>query len=164
MTTLSPRVLKSYSDWSNCSDPFLGHFNWCQSSMKCPISVLCHIKSNGELFESLIFTKCLGNCLLTPSTISFILLGHPLFFLHLSSNAFPDIELVGRIEKKNLKKNHKKSRNSRPRYPRTTLKVNIHIFGLTKCTIYCEKCSCFCSCFSLCCYYAHFSDKKNYFK
>ena len=32
-------------------------------------------------------------------------------------------------------------------YPRTTLKVNIHIFGLTKCTIYCKKCSCFCSCF-----------------
>ena len=55
--------------------------------------------------------------------------------------------VVGRIEKKN-----KKSRN------RTTLKVNIHIFGFTKCTIYYEKCSCFCSCFSLCCYYAHFSD------
>ena len=49
------------------------------------------------------------------------------------------------------KKNHKKSRNSRPSYPRTTLKVNIHIFWLTKCTIYCEKCSCFCFCFSLCC-------------
>ena len=24
-----------------------------------------------------------------------------------------------------------------------TLKVNIHIFGLTKCTIYCKKCFCF---------------------
>ena len=35
------------------------------------------------------------------------------------------------------------SRNRRPWYPRTTLKVNIHIFGLTKCTIYCEECSCF---------------------
>ena len=80
--------------------------------------------------------------------------GHPLFFLRLPSNAFPDIGSVGRIEKKN----HKKSRNSRPWYPKTTLKVNIHIFGSTKCTIYCEKCSCFCSCFSLCCYYAHFSD------
>ena len=55
-----------------------------------------------------------------------------------------------------LKKNQKESRNSRPWYPRTTLKVNIHI--LTKCKLYCEKCSCFCSCFSLCCYYAHFSD------
>ena len=41
------------------------------------------------------------------------------------------------------KKNHKKSRNRRPWYPRMTLKVNIHIFGLTKCTIYCKKCSCF---------------------
>ena len=60
-------------------------------------------------------------------------------------------------EKKKLKKNHKKSRNRRPWYPRTTLKVNIHIFGLTKCTIYCKKCSCLCSCFSLCCYYAHFA-------
>ena len=42
-------------------------------------------------------------------------------------------------KKKNLKKNHKKSRNSRPWYPTTTLKVNIHIFGLTKCSIYYEK-------------------------
>ena len=41
------------------------------------------------------------------------------------------------------KKNHKKSRNRRPWYPRMTFKVNIHIFGLTKCTIYCKKCSCF---------------------
>ena len=67
---------------------------------------------------------------------------------------------VGRSDwkKKPKKENHKKSRNSRPWFLRTTLKVNIHIFGLTKCTIYCEKCSCFCSCFSLCCYYAHFSD------
>ena len=71
---------------------------------------------------------------------------------------------IGRIErKKPKKKNHNKSWNSWPWYPRTTLKVNIHIFGSTKCTIYCEKCSCFCFCFSLCCYYAHFSDEKNYF-
>ena len=34
-----------------------------------------------------------------------------------------------------------------------TFKVNIYIFGLTKCTIYCKKCSCCCSSFSLCCYY-----------
>ena len=41
-----------------------------------------------------------------------------------------------RLKKKKLKKKvHKKSRNSRPWYPRTMLKVNIHIFGLTKCTI-----------------------------
>ena len=57
----------------------------------------------------------------------------------LASNAFPDIESVGRIEKKTKKQNHKKSRNRRPWYPRTTLKVNIHIFGLTNCTIYCKK-------------------------
>ena len=76
----------------------------------------------------------------------------PLLFL-LASNAFPDIGTVGRIEKKN----HKKSRNMRPWFP-MTLKVNIHIFGSTKCTIYRKKCSCFCSCFSLRCYYAHFSD------
>ena len=56
---------------------------------------------------------------------------------------------VGRIEKKkNLKKNHKKSPNRRPWYPGMTLKVNIYIFGLTKCTTYCKKCSCCFSCFS----------------
>ena len=48
--------------------------------------------------------------------------------------------LVGRIEKKKPKtKNHKKSRNRRPWYPRMALKVTIHIFGLTKCTICCKK-------------------------
>ena len=45
---------------------------------------------------------------------------------------------VGLKKKKGRRKqNHKKSLNSRPWYPRTTLKVNIHIFGLTKCTMYC---------------------------
>ena len=39
------------------------------------------------------------------------------FFFQLALNAFPDIGLVGRIEKKKLKKNHKKSRNRRPWYP-----------------------------------------------
>ena len=29
--------------------------------------------------------------------------------------------------------------NRRPCYPRMTFKVNIYIFGLTKCTISCEK-------------------------
>ena len=62
---------------------------------------------------------------------------------------------VGRSD---WKKNQKKSRNRRPWYPKITLKVDIYIFGLTKCTIYCKKCSCFCSCFALCCYYAQFSD------
>ena len=32
------------------------------------------------------------------------------------------------------------------------LNTGFTVFGLTKCTIYCKKCSCFCSCFSLCCY------------
>ena len=51
--------------------------------------------------------------------------------------------ILGRsVGLKSKKNTNKKSRNSRPWYPRTTLKVNIHIFGLTKCTIYCEKCSC----------------------
>ena len=56
------------------------------------------------------------------------------FFLRLPSNAFPDIGSVGRIEKKkNLKQNHKKSRNSRPWYPRTKENVqytvkNVHVF------------------------------------
>ena len=87
------------------------------------------------------------------------------FFLRLPSNSFPDIGSVGRIEKKKpTKKNHKKSRNSRPLYPRTTLKVNIHIFGLTKCTIYCENCSCFCSCFSLCCLLCSFFRLKELFQ
>ena len=87
-------------------------------------------------------------------------LKRPLYFrgkpspFFLPSNVFPDIGSVGQVEKKN----HKESWDSRPWYPRTTLKVNIHIFGLTKCTISWEKCSCFCSCFSLCNYYAHFSD------
>ena len=78
----------------------------------------------------------------------------------LASNAFPDIESVGRSDwkKKPKKKKHKKCRNRRPWYPRTMLKVNVHIFGLTKYTIYCKKCLCLCSCFSLCCNYAHFSD------
>ena len=72
------------------------------------------------------------------------------FFFRLATNAFPDVGPVGRIGKrktKKEKKNHKKSRNRRPWYPRMTLKVNIHITGLTKCTIYCKKRSCFCSCF-----------------
>ena len=54
-------------------------------------------------------------------------------FFCLASNVFSDIGSVGRIEKKkNLKKIHMKSRNSRPWYPRTTLKVNIHIIWINK--------------------------------
>ena len=62
----------------------------------------------------------------------------PLFF-RLALNTFRDIKSVGRIKKKKLKKNHKKSRNRRPWYPRMTLKVKIYLFRLTKCTIYCKK-------------------------
>ena len=55
-------------------------------------------------------------------------------FFCLASNAFSDIGSVGQIEKKkkNLKKIQMKSRNSRPWYPRTTLKVNIHIIWINK--------------------------------
>ena len=61
----------------------------------------------------------------------------PPFFL-LASNTFPDVGSVAQIEKKNLKKIHEKSWNRMPWYPRTMLKVNIHIFGLTKYTIFSE--------------------------
>ena len=63
----------------------------------------------------------------------FHLIPSHLFFC-LASNAFSDIGSVGRIEKKkkNLKKIQMKSRNSRPWYPRTTLKVNIHIIWINK--------------------------------
>ena len=62
------------------------------------------------------------------------------------------------LKKKNLKqKQNKKSRNRRPWYPGMTLKVNIYIFGLTKCTIYCKKCSC---CFS--CFFPHYFNNNNF--
>ena len=73
----------------------------------------------------------------------------PLFF-RLASDVLPDIGSVGRIGKKN----HKKSWNRRPWYPGTTLKVNFHIIGVTKCTICCKKCSCFFDHF-----FDHFSDR-----
>ena len=51
VTTLSPRVLKSYSDWSKCSDPFLGHLIFKLVPVKYEMSfVLCHIKSDGKCF------------------------------------------------------------------------------------------------------------------
>ena len=65
--------------------------------------------------------------------------GHPPLFFRFALDAFPDIGSVGRIEKKILKKNQEKSQNKRPCYPRTTIKVNIPLFGLTKYTIYCKK-------------------------
>ena len=46
------------------------------------------------------------------------MLGHPLFFLRLASNAFPDIGSVGRTEKK---VNYGKSRNKRPGAPASLL-------------------------------------------
>ena len=89
---------------------------------------------------------------------------HPPFFFVYRQMRFLTLGRSVRLKKKTLKKNHKKSRNSRPWYPRTTSKVNSNIFGWTKCTTYCKKCSCFCSCFSLSCYYAQFSDEEDYFK
>ena len=55
--------------------------------------------------------------------------------LFLASNAFSDVGSVGQIEKQKQKKNHKKSRNRRPWYPRTTWKVNIHVSRLTQYTV-----------------------------
>ena len=43
-------------------------------------------------------------------------------------------------------------------FPSVEGKVNFYHFGLTKCAIYCKKCFCFCSYFSLCCYYSHVCD------
>ena len=74
--------------------------------------------------------------------VHFLNLGHPPFFGF--SVECVSWCWVGRSDWK------LKSRNRRPWYPRMTLKVNIHIVGLTKCTMYCKKCSCFCACFSLC--------------
>ena len=80
-------------------------------------------------------------------------------FLILSQSVQEPITPGRSDRKKKKKKNHKKSRNRRPQYPRTTLKVNIHIFGLTKHTIHCKNVHVFVPvCFSLCCYYAYFSD------
>ena len=88
-------------------------------------------------------------------------LAFPFFFFVYRRMRFLILGRSVGLKKKNLKKNHKKSRNSRPWYPRTTLKVNIHAhIWTTECTIYREKCSCFCSSFSLCCYYVHFSDNR----
>ena len=86
-------------------------------------------------------------------------LGHPPFFSLFTVACVSWYWVaVGRIEKKKTKTKTKTKKITRslrivgPRIPgRRFKKVNIHIFGLTKCTIYCEKCSCFCSCFSLCC-------------
>ena len=58
---------------------------------------------------------------------------YPFFFLSVA-NAFSDFGSVGRSDwkKKELKKIHKKFRNIRPWYPRTTLKVDIHIIWINK--------------------------------
>ena len=50
-------------------------------------------------------------CKAIPLFLSFF------FFFRLASNVFPDIWLVGRIEKKKPINNHKKSRNRRPGTP-----------------------------------------------
>ena len=52
---------------------------------------------------------------------------------------FPILGRSVGLKKKILKKNQEKSQNKRPCYPRTTIKVNIPLFGLTKYTIYCKK-------------------------
>ena len=56
---------------------------------------------------------------------------------------------VGLKKKKVTKKNHRKSWNRRPWYPRMTLKVYSHIWIFVPVFIFSML---------LCCYYAHFSD------
>ena len=67
--------------------------------------------------------------------VLFVCLCVLLFFFRLASNGFPDFGSVARIEKKKLKKNHKKDDVKNTQYTVET-----------------------CSCLSLFCYYAHFSD------
>ena len=50
-----------------------------------------------------ITTNVTSSKILVLSPFLKIMKGHRLFFLRLSSNAFPDFGSVGRIEKKNLK-------------------------------------------------------------
>ena len=104
----------------------------------------------------------------TKGGVSFsLVLGHPLF-LYVASNAFPDIGSVGRIQKnKNKNKNLQEvSRSETPGGPGpqddVKIKVNIHIIiWINKIQNILQKNV---PVFSLCCYYAHFSDKKDYFK
>ena len=70
----------------------------------------------------------------------------PLLCFRFASNVFPDLGRLVGLKKKDVKKKNKKSQNRKPWYSRMTLKVNIYIFGLTKSTIHCKKCSSFCSC------------------
>ena len=85
-----------------------------------------------EEFRIIFFFHFFVTCIFQRDTTHFshVFLRPSPFFFRLASNAFPDVGSVCRIEKKN----HIKSRNRRPWYPRMTLKVNIHIFGLTKYT------------------------------
>ena len=102
-------------------------------------------------FKTIVMTDLADLRLLAVSWLwerSILIKPSPPFFFRLASNAFPDVgRSVGLKKKKPQTKNHKKSRNRRPWYPRMALKVTIHIFGLTKCTICCKKSSCFRSCF-----------------
>ena len=87
------------------------------------------------------------------NTRFFSRLGHPPFF-HLASNTFPEIGLVSRNEKKNLKiwrgglvpQHHCwgawKQQDIFRLTKRMTFKVNIYIFEFKKCTTCCQKGSC----------------------
>ena len=61
------------------------------------------------------------------------------FFFRLASNALTDVGSVGLKKKRKLKKITSSLGIGGPGTPGVTLKVNIHILGLTKCTIYCNK-------------------------
>ena len=75
-------------------------------------------------------------------------LGHPPFFSFVQRRMH--FLILGRsvgLKKKNLKKNHKEVSEQKALVRQNDVKtVYIYIFGLTKCTIYCKKRSCFSLC------------------
>ena len=75
-------------------------------------------------------------------------LGHPPFFSFVQRRMY--FLILGRsvgLKKKNLKKNHKEVSEQKALVGQNDVKtVYIYIFGLTKCTIYCKKRSCFSLC------------------
>ena len=57
------------------------------------------------------------------------------------------------LKKKKLKKITRSRGIGGPGIPGWRYKLTIHIFGLTKCTIYCKKCTCFFSMLLLCSFF-----------
>ena len=80
VTTLSSRVLKSYFDWSKCTDQFLGRLNWCQSSMKSPLSCTILNWTKFIVIIMIIYTILFWNLIMTRKRKLFI------NFYHCESN------------------------------------------------------------------------------